>query len=70
MLNRSASLAMSTCILKTLPGKLDSGVMGPLQFAIFYLKVVIFLTYETNTFMLIQSHNYLMMYLSIMYSYS
>ena len=23
MLNRSASLAMSTCILKTLPGKLD-----------------------------------------------
>ena len=23
MLNRSASLAMSTCVLKTLPGKLD-----------------------------------------------
>ena len=45
-------------------------VMHFLQSAIFYLNVVIFLIYETNIFMLIQSNNCLMMYLLIMSSYS
>ena len=35
MLNRSASLAMSTCVLKALPGKLDIKRHSP---SIFYMK--------------------------------
>ena len=45
MLNRSASLAMSTCILKTLPGKLDIKRHSP---SIIYISVMVFM--QNNTF--------------------
>ena len=40
MLNRSASLAMSTCVLKALPGKLDIKRHSP---SIFYLSVTAYI---------------------------
>ena len=40
MLNRSASLAMSTCVLKALPGKLDIKRHSP---SILYIILTIFL---------------------------
>ena len=42
MLNRSASLAMSTCVLKALPGKLDIKRHSP---SILYVSIVMVIHY-------------------------
>ena len=39
MLNRSASLAMSTCVLKALPGKLDIIIHSPSIIYVFSLII-------------------------------
>ena len=41
MLNRSASLAMSTCVLKALPGKLDIKRHSPSILYVYMLYTVI-----------------------------